>query len=132
MTKQMGKVLLEMKKAGKVISTTAGEVGTALGVVGLDIADKAKKSAGEISDKARKSAKIAMLQAEIDDMYKDLGKSIFEDGMLLTNDRAMAIMDILFLKHDELETLELEMMEKELAKMEIKQSIEKIRGRYIA
>ena len=70
MTKGMGKVLLEMKKAGKVISETAGEVGTAIGVASIDIADKTKKSVGELSDRAKKSAKIAMLKAEIDDMYK--------------------------------------------------------------
>ena len=115
MTKGMGKVLLEMKKAGKIISETAGEVGTAIGVASIDIADKTKKSVGDLSDKAKKSAKIAMLKAEIDDMYKDLGKSIFEDGMLLTNDRALAIMDVLFVKHDELEALELETMEEKLA-----------------
>ena len=122
MTKGMGKVLLEMKKAGKIISETAGEVGTAIGVASIDIADKTKKSVGDLSDKAKKSAKIAMLKAEIDDMYKDLGKSIFEDGMLLTNDRALAIMDVLFVKHDELEALELEAMEEKLAKMEAKKA----------
>lgn len=121
MTKGMGKVLLEMKKAGKVISETAGEVGTAIGVASIDIADKTKKSVGELSDRAKKSAKIAMLKAEIDDMYKDLGKSIFEDGMLLTNDRALAIMDVLFVKHDELEALELEVLAEKLAKMEAKE-----------
>ena len=121
MTIGMGKVLLEMNKAGKVISETAGEVGTAIGVASIDIADKTKKSVGELSDRAKKSAKIAMLKAEIDDMYKDLGKSIFEDGMLLTNDRALAIMDVLFVKHDELEALELEVLAEKLAKMEAKE-----------
>ena len=96
----VGKTLLEVKKTMKVVGKAAGEVGSAVG-----------EAATNISNHTKKIAKISMLKAEMDAMYTELGKSVFMDGLMPSNEKAMELMDTLFEKSDELEALERELAE---------------------
>ena len=93
----VGKTLLEVKKTMKVVGKAAGEVGSAVG-----------EAASNISNHTKKIAKISMLKAEMDAMYAELGKSVFMDGLMPSNEKAMELMNTLFEKADELEALEKE------------------------
>lgn len=96
----MGKALLEMKKVGKAFGKAAGEVGSAVG-----------EAATNISTHTKKIAKVSMLKAEMDNLYMELGKSVFMDGLMPDNETAMNLMNVLFEKSDELEALERELAE---------------------
>ena len=77
----VGKTLLEVKKTMKVVGKAAGEVGSAVG-----------EAASNISNHTKKIAKISMLKAEMDAMYAELGKSVFMDGLMPSNEKAMELM----------------------------------------
>ena len=98
MSNILGKTMLEMKRVGKVISRSACEVGNAIG-----------EAATNISAHTKKVAKISMMKAEIDNLYYELGKAVFEDGLMPSNELAMTYMDELFEKVDVLEALENEL-----------------------
>ncbi len=95
MANNMGKVLLEMKKVGGAFKKSANEIGSAIG-----------EAATNISAHTKAIAKIAMLKAEMDAIYLDLGKSVFEDGLMPDNETAMNLMNVLFEKSDEIEALQ--------------------------
>ena len=90
-----GKFLYEMKKVGAVVKKSAGEVGSAIG-----------EAATNISAHAKTIAKVAVLKAEMDAIYLDLGKSVFEDGLMPDNETACNLMNVLFEKSAELDALE--------------------------
>lgn len=90
-----GKFLYEMKKVGAVVKKSAGEVGSAIG-----------EAATNLSAHAKTVAKIAVLKAEMDAIYLDLGKSVFEDGLMPDNETAWNLMNVLFEKSAELDALE--------------------------
>ena len=93
-----GKTLLEAKRVGSAISKSAKEVGGAIGEATSNIADHTKKS-----------AKIAMLKAEMDQLYTKLGKAVFNYGMIEENEEALAIMKELLDKKSEMEIIEKEL-----------------------
>lgn len=96
----MGKALLEMQKVGKAFGKAASEVGSAMG-----------EAATNISAHTKKVAKISMLKAEMDNLYVELGKSVFMDGLMPENETALNLMNVLFEKADELDVLERELAE---------------------
>ena len=93
-----GKTLLEAKKVGSAISKSAKEIGGAVGEATSNIADHTKKS-----------AKIAMLKAEMEQLYTELGKSVFNYGMVEENEESLEIMKTLLDKKAEIEKLEKEL-----------------------
>lgn len=93
-----GKTLLEAKKVGTAISKSAKEIGGAVG-----------EATSTLADHTKKSAKIAMLKAEMDQMYTKLGKVVFNCGMVEENEEALAIMKELLDKKSEIEALEREL-----------------------
>ena len=90
-----GKFLHEIKKVGAVVKKSASEVGSAIG-----------EAATNISAHAKVAAKVAVLKAEMDAIYLDLGKSVFEDGLMPSNETALNLMNVLFEKSAELEALQ--------------------------
>jgi hypothetical protein len=93
----IGKALIEAKKVGEVISKASSEIGAVVG-----------EATKNISETAKRAAKISMLKAEIEGMYKDLGKAVFEDGLLLTNEKALELMQVMMDKYKEVMELEAE------------------------
>ena len=93
----IGKALIEAKKVGEVISKASSEIGAVVG-----------EATKNISETAKRAAKISMLKAEIEGMYKDLGKAVFEEGLLLTNEKALELMQVMMDKYKEVIELEAE------------------------
>lgn len=98
MSNLFGKTLLEAKKVGSAISKSAKEIGGAVGEATSNIAGHTKKT-----------AKIAMLKAEMDQMYTKLGKAVFNYGMIEENEEALEIMKEMLDKKSEIERLEKEL-----------------------
>lgn len=98
MSNVWGKTLLEMKRVGAVIGKSAGEIGAAFG-----------EAAVNISAHTKKVAKISIMKAEMDNLYYELGKVVFEEGLMPSNELAMIYMEELFNKADELQALEAEL-----------------------
>lgn len=98
MSNFFGKTLLEAKKAGFAISKSAKEIGGAVGEATSNIADHTKKS-----------AKVAMLKAEMDQMYTKLGKAVFNYGMVEENEEALEIMKEMLDKKAELDAIQKEL-----------------------
>jgi len=93
-----GKTLLEAKRVGSAISKSAKEVGGAIGQATANVADHTKKT-----------AKIAMLKAEMDQMSTKLGKAVFNYGITEENEEALEIMKEMLNKKSEIEKLEKEL-----------------------
>lgn len=94
MSNFLGKTLIEAKKVGSAISKSTKEVGCAVG-----------KAASNVANYTKKSAKIAMIKAEMDTLYENLGKAVFKYGMSEENEVALNILAMLLEKREELKTL---------------------------
>lgn len=88
-----GKALLEMKKVGDVVSKSASEIGDTI---------------GEATSNAKNLAKISMMKAERDNLYMELGKAVFENGVTFDNEVAMNCIAEITKKNEEIAALEKE------------------------
>ena len=95
MSNLLGKSLLELKKIGRTIADSAVDIGGAVGEAAVNITDHAKKSAN-----------LAIKKAEMDELYYQLGKSVFEEGLHPDNAEAMALMESLYHKYFLISALE--------------------------
>ena len=96
MSNFMGKTLLGAKKLGKAVGKSAGEIGATIGKSATEIGNTIGGAATEFGDYTKKVAKVSMVKAEMDELYFKLGKSVFEDGLMPSNETAMDIMNKLF------------------------------------
>lgn len=92
-----GKVLVKGKKAIDNINEATGDVTSVL-----------KEQAKNASKYAKTLIAISMLKAEIEDLYKELGEVVFEEGLMPDNTEALDIMTTLFEKTEMLEHFERE------------------------
>lgn len=101
MSNIFGKTLLGAKQIGSNISKSAKEITATVGTATANVAEHAKKA-----------AKVAMLKAEMEQLYKTLGLSIYEnhvDNMLdelLTQQEIADIIHQINEKKSELDALE--------------------------
>ena len=102
MSNLLGKSLLELKKIGRTIADSAVDIGGAVGEAAVNITDHAKKSAN-----------LAIKKAEMDELYYQLGKSVFEEGLHPDNAEAMALMESLYHKYFVISALEDELNDSE-------------------
>ena len=96
MSNFMGKTLLGAKKIGQAVGKSAGEIGATIGKSASEIGNTIGGAATEFGDYTKKVAKVSMVKAEMDELYFKLGKAVFEDGLMPTNEGAMEIMNKLY------------------------------------
>lgn len=101
----LGKVLLNAKRMGDAVSEYAKEAGVVLKDTMRETASDTTEVMSEISGQVKISFKIQVLSAEMDELYLDLGKAVFENGLTPDNAEALGILEVLNDKKSELATL---------------------------
>lgn len=103
MSNLVGKTLLEAKRLGENLSKSTVELGKVISKSSGELGNTVGEVLSSVSSIAKKSAKISMLKAEIDENYQKLGRSVFENGLTPDNEEGLEILHVLFDKYMEMQ-----------------------------
>lgn len=98
MSKMLGKVLIGLRDMGE-------DVSYALKNTDFKVKDTVK----EVVNNTKNYAKVAMIDAELDDLFYCLGLTVFEEGLTPENENATALIDYMTEKYKEMNELKKEM-----------------------